>query len=85
MFGVIACRILLNLAKKNFFIGCMNNGHFYTYFAKWTKKLFDFTCNNISTMYANHGISNLRHVSDYDSLYFKVFNQKYVDYLEQKL
>ena len=63
----------------------MNNSHFYTCFAKWTKKLFDFTCNSVSEMYANHAISNLRLVVDYDSLYFKVVNQRYVDYLEQKL
>ena len=63
----------------------MNNHHFYTYFAKWTKKLFDFSCNNVSEMYANDVISNLRPAIDYDPLYFKVVNQKYVDHLEQKL
>ena len=85
MFGVIACRILLNLAKKKFFIGRLHNDHFYSYFAKWTKKLFDFTCNNIcSTTYVNFAILNLRPVIDYDPPYFKIVNRYHTEYLEKK-
>ena len=48
----------------------------------WTKKIFDFTCNNISLLeYAKYAILNFKPAVDYDPCYFKIVNQKYIDYL----
>ena len=81
MFGIIAARLFLNIAKQVFFIGRMNNAELYNYYSKWTKKLFDWSCNNVSQQYANQAISSLRPVRDYDCSHFKVCNIGYIDYL----
>ena len=77
MFGTIACRIFLNLGKRNFFVGRMNNEGIYRYYAKFTKKLFSFVCSNIRPGYANKAIYELRPAIDYDSTYMKIVNLKY--------
>ena len=82
-FGTIACRIFLNLAKRNFFVGKMNNQDIYRYYAKFTKKLFVSICNNVRSNYANEAIYNLKPFIDYDPAYLKIVNLKFTEYLEK--
>ena len=81
IFGVISCRIFLNLGKRYFFVGRMNDKKVYRYYFRWTKKLFDFTCNNINIEYAKCAILNFKATVDYDPCYFKIVNKRYIDYL----
>ena len=81
IFGVISCRIFLNLGKKYFFVGKMNDKNIYSYYSKWTKKLFDFTCNNINFESVKYAILNFKPLVDYDLCYFKIVNKKYIDHL----
>ena len=54
LFGVVACRLYLNLGKKYFFVGKLkDNSYQYAYYSKQTKKLFDFVCHNINYRYAD--------------------------------
>ena len=83
MFGIVAVRIFLNIAKFKFFIGRMDNHDFYRYYAKWTQKRFDFCCTNVNLRYADSAISYLKPVEDYDPSHFKVCNLRYIYYLEK--
>ena len=83
MFGIIAPRIFLNIAKKKFIIGRMENHDFYRFYAKWTKKLFDFCCNNVSEKYADDAIYHLKPFEHYNASHFKICNLDYVHYLEK--
>ena len=61
LFGVVACRIYLNLGKKHFFVGKLkNNSYQYAHYSKQTKKLFDFVCNNINYRYADYAVYNYK-------------------------
>ena len=82
-FGTIACRIFLNLATRNFFVGKMNNQDIYRYYAKFTKKLFVSIGNNVRSNYANEAIYNLKPFIDYDPAYLKIVNLKFTEYLEK--
>ena len=82
IFGVVAARIFLNVAKKKFFIGHMENYNFYRYYARWTKKLFEFCCDNIKLEYAHEAICYLKPFEHYQATNFKVCNLNYVYYLE---
>ena len=82
MFGIIASRLFLNIAKQYFFIGRMYNQEMYRYYITYTRKLFDWSCNNVSKQYANHAISSLKPIQDYDCVRFKVCNVNYVEYLQ---
>ena len=84
MFGVISCGIFLNLGKRYFFVGRMNDDEIYRYYAKWTKELFKFTCESINVNHLSKAILCLRPVHDYDSSYFKIVNLKHIDYIESK-
>ena len=83
MFGIIAARIFLNIAEKRFFIGRMESHHFYRFYANWTKKLFDYCCNNVSEKYADEAISYLKPFEHYGASHFKICNLNYVYYLEK--
>ena len=48
---------------------------------EWTKKLFDFTCNNINFESVKYAILNFKPLVDYDLCYFKIVNKKYIDHL----
>ena len=71
LFGVVACRLYLNLGKKYFFVGKLKDNSFqYAYCSKQTKKLFDFVCQNINYRYADYAVHNYKPFVDYDSYYF---------------
>ena len=74
MFGVISCRIFLNLGKRCFFVGRMSNPEIYRYYAKHTKKLFYFVCNNVKTTFANRALFEFKPFLDYDPIYLKLVN-----------
>ena len=82
MFGIIAARMFLNIAKKKFFIGLMENHHFYRYYAKWTNKYFCFCCDNVKEKYASSAFMYLKPLEYYDPSHFKVCNLHYIAYLE---
>ena len=59
IFGVVACRLYLNLGKKYFFVGKLkDNSYQYANYPKQTKQLFDFVCHNINYRYADYAVHN---------------------------
>ena len=84
-FGIIACRLFLNVGKRVLFVGKIcKNEDIYRFYAKFTDKLFKFICEKVRYDYANVAIYSLKPYVDYDCKYFKVVNLHYIDYLKKK-
>ena len=52
----------------------MENYNFYRYYASWTKRLFDFCCDNIKPKYAHEAIRYLKLFEHYQVTNIKVCN-----------
>ena len=85
-FGVIACRLFLNVGKRVLFVGKLcNNKDIYRFYAKFIDQLFKFVSEKVRFDYANVAIYSLQPYVDYDCKYFKVVNLHYTDYLEKNV
>ena len=85
-FGVIACRLFLNVGKRVLFVGKISsNKDIYRFRAKFTDKLFKFICEKVRYDYASIAIYSLQPYVDYDCKHFKVVNLHYTGYLEKNV
>ena len=66
-FGVIACRLFLNVGTRVLFVDKIcNNQDIYRFYVKFTDKLFKFICEKVRCDYGHVAIYSLKPYFDYD-------------------
>ena len=83
-FAKIGVRIFLNLGKRYFFFSKFEQKFFYDGYLEQTRYLFSSITSNVRKSYIKSAVEYLVPVRDYDSTYFIVSNNYYIQYLKKR-